>query len=940
MQPASSESVLDALMETRDPSSQRALVGDGPVSPEFLAALASRIRECLRKDPRQAQTLSETCLLLARQSDGPLGLAHAHRCRAWVATSLRKCAEAEPDYAEAAALFEAAAEPVELGRTRIAQAENRIYLGDYKGAQAHAREAYRLLKAHGEAGDLARVHIFAGNLFNRLNRYKEALSEYDEARSLLSSNDDPMILAAVEMNRGSPLVELNRFGEALESLEAARKLCERHHISLWSDILERNIARLYRSLGRYSDALRSLNRARARHRESGDIRRAALCDLACGEIYLQLNMFREAGELASRARPTFEAHASHLEAAGCLCVLGAARMGAGDAGARECFLEAIEVFREEGNRVNVASMQLRLGMLEQREGHYEAAGELARQAGEGYDDAGLMVLSVFAQIGIARSLRSRGLEEEAIARTEAALGTLAPYDAPWVSYQCRDLLASLHAVRGEIESAERLYRAAIADIESLRGNLDLDEFRISFGKDKYQVYERLAALRVRAGDLTEAFRLIEQSKSRTLIELLGKTTGSVWRSGPRGPSAEVREVRQELNGLYSRMSRAGTTVGYVATDTLLRETIREREQALMDLLREASAQEPWARLETTPVSELTDIQAMLSEDETLIEYCALEGRLGAFLIDREGYEFFQDLASTSEVASALSGLQFQLSKFHLEEDYLSQRQPQLLASARHHLQSLHQMLIAPLSNRIRTRSLLIVPHGRVHYVPFQALWDGTRYLTDIHDIVYGASSTVLRICREREPRPSVRDLLVLAVPDERTPSILEEAETLAGLVRSAAVFVGASATIGVLAEQGGSAGKLHIAAHGVFRSDNPLFSSLRLGDGWLNMMDVFDLTLGAELTTLSACETGMSALYGGDELVGLSQAFLSAGTPSLVVSLWRVHDRSTTLFMERFYQGLLDGRSRPDALRRAAHRVREEYPHPYYWAPFILLGKS
>jgi CHAT domain-containing protein/tetratricopeptide (TPR) repeat protein len=939
VQPASSESVLDALMEARDPADQRALVGDGPVSADFIAALAARVRECLRKDPRQALTLSETCLFLARQSEGPLGLAHAHRCRAWVGTNLLKCADAEPDYREAAALFEAAGEPAEVGRTRIAQAENRIYLGDYKGAQEHAREAYGLLKTHGDAGDLARVHIFAGNLFNRLNRYKESLSEYDEARSLLAPQDDPTILAAVEMNRGSPLVELNRFAEALESLEAARKLCERHHISLWSDILERNIARLYRSVGRYSDALRSLNRARARHREIDDIRGTAVCDLACGEIYLQLNMFREAADLAARARPTFEAHASRLEAAQCLCVLGAARMGAGEAGARECFLEAIETFREEGNRVNVASMQLRLGMLEQREGNYEAAAELARRAAETYAAAGLMVLGVFAQLGVARSLRSRGFGDEAIARIEGALETLAPYDAPWVSYQCRDLLASLEEARGKVDSAERLYRAAIADIESLRGNLDLDEFRIAFGKDKYQVYERLAALRVRAGDLGEAFRLIEQSKSRTLIELLGKTTGSVWQSGPQGPSAAVRNLREELNGLYSRMSRSGTTVGYVVTDSVLREKIREKEQALLDLLREAASQEPWARLETTPVSELTDIQLMLSTEETLIEYCVLEGRLGAFLVDREGYEFFPDLAQMSEVTSALSGLQFQLSKFHLEEDYLSERQPQLLASTRHHLENLHRILIAPLSRRIRTRSLLIVPHGPVHYIPFQALWDGARYLTDAHDIVYGASATVLRICRERAPRPAVRDL-VLAVPDERTPSILEEAQALAGLLPSAAVFVGSTATTALLAEQGGSAGKLHIAAHGVFRSDNPLFSSLRLGDGWLNMMDVFNLTLGAELTTLSACETGRGALYGGDELVGLSQAFLSAGTPSLVVSLWRVHDRSTTRFMEQFYQGLLDGRSRPDALRRAGLRVREEYPHPYYWAPFILMGKS
>jgi len=152
--------------------------------------------------------------------------------------------------------------------------------------------------------------------------------------------------------------------------------------------------------------------------------------------------------------------------------------------------------------------------------------------------------------------------------------------------------------------------------------------------------------------------------------------------------------------------------------------------------------------------------------------------------------------------------------------------------------------------------------------------------------------------------------------------------------------VGETAKADLLVRYGGTAGKLHIAAHGVFRSDSPMFSSLKLADTWLSMVDVFNLRLGSELTTLSACETGMSALYGGDELLGLTRGFLYAGTPSLVVSLWRVHDRSTVLLMERFYRELLSGTSKPEALRRAALEVRSRYPHPYYWAPFILLGKS
>jgi CHAT domain-containing protein len=142
-----------------------------------------------------------------------------------------------------------------------------------------------------------------------------------------------------------------------------------------------------------------------------------------------------------------------------------------------------------------------------------------------------------------------------------------------------------------------------------------------------------------------------------------------------------------------------------------------------------------------------------------------------------------------------------------------------------------------------------------------------------------------------------------------------------------------------LKKYGPSAGKLHIAADGVFRADNPMFSSLKLGDSWLNLVDISNLKLGAELTTRSVCDAGMSALYEGDELLGLTRDFLYAGTPSLVVSLWRVNDRSTTLLTKRFYEGLLDGLSKPAALRQAALEVKTQFPHTYYWAPFILMGK-
>ena len=142
---------------------------------------------------------------------------------------------------------------------------------------------------------------------------------------------------------------------------------------------------------------------------------------------------------------------------------------------------------------------------------------------------------------------------------------------------------------------------------------------------------------------------------------------------------------------------------------------------------------------------------------------------------------------------------------------------------------------------------------------------------------------------------------------------------------------------------------LHLAAHGDFRFDNPLFSGLILADGWLTTMDIFNLRLKASLVTLSACQTGRNVIGGGDELLGLMRAFLGAGAASVVLTLWAVEDHSTAQLMEIFYKKLTDGYSKGAALREAQLQfIRADdnasieeagnYTHPYFWAPFFLVG--
>jgi len=117
-----------------------------------------------------------------------------------------------------------------------------------------------------------------------------------------------------------------------------------------------------------------------------------------------------------------------------------------------------------------------------------------------------------------------------------------------------------------------------------------------------------------------------------------------------------------------------------------------------------------------------------------------------------------------------------------------------------------------------------------------------------------------------------------------------------------------------------------------------MFSSVKLYDGWLTAADVMQLDLKASVVTLSACESGRGTVLQGDEVIGLPRAFLGAGATAVVVSLWLVHDETTVMLMTNWYNRLSEGLGRAAALRAAQQALREHYPHPYYWAPFILIG--
>jgi CHAT domain-containing protein len=283
-------------------------------------------------------------------------------------------------------------------------------------------------------------------------------------------------------------------------------------------------------------------------------------------------------------------------------------------------------------------------------------------------------------------------------------------------------------------------------------------------------------------------------------------------------------------------------------------------------------------------------------------------------------------------------LRFQLSKFRLGPDYVRTFHAQLLDATNAHLQEFYRQLIAPIEADLDADHLIVAPHGFLHYLPFHALHNGHGCLGDRYSISYTPSGSVYYLCCTK-PATSSGKALVLGVPDPAAPQILDEVRAVASVLPNAEVLIGAEVTHQVLREKGSEARFVHIATHGWFRQDNPMFSSISLGDSHLSLFDLYQLNLPSELVTLSGCGTGLNVVGGGDELLGLVRGLFYAGTEGVLVTLWDVNDQSTADFMKLFYERLPHTANKAKAFQEATAEIRKSYPHPFCWAPFVLVGK-
>lgn len=945
-----SPELITRLSKLRNKSAQSRFVSKHPelIHAEVVLRLVDAVRERSKVESGPRITLAQIALVIARRLRDKTAIAQSLRAMGNALYLSGNNRSAVSYHALACKTFASLGSSNELGRTLNASIQPLILSGKYERAFAAAQEARRIFLKEGNEWRAARVDLNAGNIFQRQGRYAEALEYYQRACNFFRADPerDPEALAVSLHNAALCLVLLSDFPRAQETFQAARKFAEAHDMQVLVGQVDYNIASLYYLQGEHTRAIEMLRSTRENCRKLHDQYHVALCQLDLSEIYLELNQGKQAEHMARQAAADFEKLGMAYEAGKSLANLALATWQQGSAEqALQLFTRARKLFAREHNPVWSSRMDFyrAVVLVEQRE--YREAQRLCIAALNSFRRSRIPYSLIKCHLLLAHLFLEQSETVAARRHCDAALKHLQGLELPGLRFQAHHVMGRVRVAMESLADAYRSYEEARLILEELRSGLSREELRISFMRNRLAIYEELVelCLKVRPHPrLEDAFEHIEQSKSRSLRDLM-LNSHSEFQMTPYVASDSIRKIqnlRTEMQLLSRQYEAEQLGEGKRSPERAARiqAEIRKREDELLQVAREVPLPiAESAGLVSPKAATIDEIRATLTPDSTLLEYFQIRDQLIAVVLRRDSLDLIP-IAPVARVSDLVTRLHFQLAKFRLAPEYIEAFGKSLMQSTIRHLKELHEALVEPVRNLLGRDHLLIVPHGALHSVPFQALFDGERYLIDSYQISYAPSATIFALCHSRSANHT-GPALVLGIADEQAPFVTDEVRKVAAAIPQSELFLGESATAKVLQSRGQQSRLIHIATHGYFRQDNPMFSGIRLGDGILSLYDLYQTKLPAELITLSGCATGLNVVTDGDELLGLLRGLIQAGAQAALLTLWDVQDQSTAEFMTSFYGHLDRCTDKAAALRRAALEIRQHYPHPYYWAPFFLVGK-
>ena len=599
-------------------------------------------------------------------------------------------------------------------------------------------------------------------------------------------------------------------------------------------------------------------------------------------------------------------------------------------------------------RTNRANIYRDTGDYEKAEAGYREALAILQRGGD--TNTGF---HIWKNLGQVRRLQGHHAEAaEFLERVIKERGHTANLRHTW---QAHMELASAYAALGDRARAERNFRIMLDVLEEHRGTAILDAFRtgaLAHQLSAYDPYERYIRflLDAQPPQAEAALEVVERARARGFLEALASVRGAVAAKLPPALLTEESRIRRAISAAQEKLRAADVPkADRAALIAELERAEQERDKFLITLRVEHPA---LAEARYPTLLDTTSVQAALRPEEIAVAFFLAEPQSFRWVLSKE-HVIVDRVAGRDAIEKASIRLR-DLLRAPSNRDAVTRVSAELAG-----------MLFGGISTA-DDRPMMIVPHGALHYVPFEVLPLQGKMLIERHAVSYAPSLNALVQLRRLPSNPAPFRVLAIGNPAVATatpstergdvenlallgplPFAEQELHAIGRTFRDRTrIMSGTSARESGLRD--GSMPQypvLHFATHGLVSDVQPKRSGLLLApetgeDGLLQMSEIYGLGLKANLVVLSACQTALGREITGEGLIGLSRAFFYAGARSVVATLWNLNDRFAAEFVERFYRELNQGISTEEALRRAkvAYVNHPRYSHPFYWSSLVMLG--
>lgn len=880
-------------------------------------------------------------------------------------------------YRESLALSEASGDKAGIARTL----DNIGIVHRSQGNYAQALDCYRRsLTLKEELGDKAGVAVTLNNLgivYGEQGDYEQALDCYRKSLAVKEEMGDKAGVALTLNNIGLVHNSQGDYEQARECFRRSLELKEKLGDRPGSAVTLHNLGIVYQLKGDYARAAEHFQKSLKLSVDLGLKPSIARTLLSIGIVHRSQGNYVQALDYYEKSLALSEALGDKAAVALALNNLGELHQSQGNyAPAADYHQKSLKLSEASGDKYGVSLSLANLGFIHQSRGDYEQASDYYRKSLALKEELGDKNGTALMLNNLGGLYHRQGHPAQALdfaARASALARQLGSLDILWDSQLTA---AKAYVALDQPGPARQALTDSIETIETMRTQVaGAEQDSQRFFEDKLSPYLALAELLIRRNEVSEALTYAERAKARVLLDVLRGGRVSVTKALTAQEQEQERQLTGRLVSLNSRIHReslrAQPDQERLADLKAQLHTARFDYEALQTRLY-ASHPELKVKRGEAPLLKSEEAASLLPDARSaLLEYMVTEEKTYLFVLTRSGdgrqakavVQVFPLNVRAKELAERAANFRRQLAG----HDLLYQKTAV----------ELYELLLGSARSLLKGKRLLtIVPDGMLWEMPFQALQPVPgRHLIEESAVSYAPSLTVLREMKRAQGRArgsatapmsllavgnpvlgtqAVERLKVRLMDGELTPlpEAEEQVRELGRLygAKQSTIYVGPDAREERFKADAGNYRILHLATHGIFDDASPMYSQVVLAneegdareDGFLEAWEIMNLDLRAELVVLSACETARGRVGAGEGMIGLSWALFVAGSPSTVVSQWKVDAAGTTALMIEFHRSLHAGKSKAVALQQATLKTLQDrrYRHPFYWAPFVLIGDA